>query len=74
MTPSTVTRRGGIGNLGVICCQEVKIILVVIYELSRLFEWRHTYKIFTPGLEVIKLEFNLKLKIKRNDWLLVNTC
>ena len=23
-----------------------------------------------PGLEVIKLEFILKLKIKRNDWLL----
>ena len=27
-----------------------------------------------PGLEVIKLEFILKLKIKRNDWLLVDTC
>ena len=25
-----------------------------------------------PGLEVIKLEFILKLKIKRNDWLLVH--
>ena len=24
-----------------------------------------------PGLEVIKLEFILRLKIKRNDWLLV---
>ena len=24
----------------------------------------------TPGLEVIKLEYSLKLKIKRNDWLL----
>ena len=23
-----------------------------------------------PGIEVIKLEYNLKLKIKRNDWLL----
>ena len=23
-----------------------------------------------PGLEVIKLEYSLKLKIKRNDWLL----
>ena len=28
----------------------------------------------TPGLEVIKLEFILRLKIKRNDWLLVDTC
>ena len=27
-----------------------------------------------PGLEVIKLEFILKLKIKRNDWLLSDTC
>ena len=26
------------------------------------------------SLEVIKLEFFLKLKIKRNDWLLVDTC
>ena len=26
------------------------------------------------GLEVIKLEYNLKLKIKHNDWLLVDTC
>ena len=25
-------------------------------------------------LEVIKLEFILKLKIKRNDWLLADTC
>ena len=25
------------------------------------------------GLEVIKLEFILKLKIKRNDWLLADT-
>ena len=27
-----------------------------------------------PGLKVIKLEFILKLKIKRNDWLLADTC
>ena len=27
-----------------------------------------------PGLEVIKLEYSLKLKIKRNDWLLADTC
>ena len=27
-----------------------------------------------PGLEVIKLEYNLKLKMKRNDWLLADTC
>ena len=28
----------------------------------------------SSGLEVIKLEFNFKLKIKRNDWLLADTC
>ena len=28
----------------------------------------------SSGLEVIKLEFILRLKIKRNDWLLVDTC
>ena len=27
-----------------------------------------------PGLEVIKLEFILRLKIKHNDWLLADTC
>ena len=28
----------------------------------------------TLGLEVIKLEYSLKLKIKSNDWLLADTC
>ena len=28
----------------------------------------------TPGLEVIKLEFILRLIIKRNDWLFADTC
>ena len=27
-----------------------------------------------PGPEVIKLEYSLKLKIKRNDWLIADTC
>ena len=26
------------------------------------------------GFEVIKLEYNLRRKIKRNDWLLADTC
>ena len=30
--------------------------------------------VFKPGLEVIKLEYSLKLKIKRNDWMLADTC
>ena len=35
----------------------------------------HTYLYFiTSGLEVRKLEYSLRLKIKRNDWLLVDTC
>ena len=28
----------------------------------------------STGLEIIKLEYRLKLKIKRNDWLLADTC
>ena len=28
----------------------------------------------SPGLEVIKLEYSLRLKIKRNDWLLADMC
>ena len=32
------------------------------------------YVLVYSGLEVIKLEFNLKLKIKHNDWLLADTC
>ena len=27
-----------------------------------------------PGLEVIKLEYILRLKIKRNDWLIADPC
>ena len=30
--------------------------------------------ILSPGLEVIKLEYILRLKIKCNDWLLADTC
>ena len=26
------------------------------------------------GFDVIELKYSLKLKIKRNDWLLVDTC
>ena len=28
----------------------------------------------SPGLQVIKLEYSLRLKIKRNDWLFADTC
>ena len=42
-------------------------------RLTRVAEQIHVYVINT-GLEVIKLEFILKLKIKCNDWLLADTC
>ena len=29
---------------------------------------------YGPGPEVLKLENSLELKIKRNDWLLADTC
>ena len=40
--------------------------------------WRdannYKYEKNIPGLEVIKIYFILKLKIKHNDWLLADTC
>ena len=33
-----------------------------------------TYALSRPGSEVIKLEYSLRLKIKRKDWLLADTC
>ena len=29
---------------------------------------------YSPGLAVIKLEYSIRLKIKRNDWLHADTC
>ena len=40
--------------------------IYILFQSHRL-EW-------TPGLEVIKLEYSLGLKIKRNDWLPADTC
>ena len=31
-------------------------------------------KLLSTGLEVIKFEYILKIKIKHNDWLLADTC
>ena len=42
-----------------------------------IFEFAVAYVIIIlgiSGLEVIKLEYILRLKIKRNDWLLADTC
>ena len=35
--------------------------------------WSNSLVFFIPGLEVIKLEFKIRLKIKRNDWLLASS-
>ena len=32
------------------------------------------FEIIRSGLEVIKLEYSLRLKIKLNDWLLADMC
>ena len=37
------------------------------------FDWL-VVPVWRPVLEVIKLEFILRLKIKLNDWLLAGTC
>ena len=36
--------------------------------------WPLAMLVEETGLEVIKLEFILRLKIKRNDWLIADTC
>ena len=36
--------------------------------------WYEIRDVLIPGLEVIKLEFILRHKIKRNDWLFADTC
>ena len=44
-----------------------------------MIEWIHIRGMgnvvsLSPGLKFIKLEYSLKLKIKRNDWLLADMC
>ena len=42
---------------------------------SNFFQWDSYFlPDQSPGLEVIKLEFILRLKIKRNDWLFADMC
>ena len=50
----------------------MKVISVTAKKICRLHASLVTN--LRPGLEVIKLEYSLRLKIKRNDWLLVDTC
>ena len=42
-------------------------------NLTRLTQCNLNFTSVWPGLEVIKLEFILRLKIKRNEWLLADT-
>ena len=34
----------------------------------------HIHVLVKPGLKVMKLEVNLNLKLKHNDWLVADTC
>ena len=43
-------------------------------KIKCLAQGHNTMSLVRPGLEVIKLEYILNLKIKRNDWLLADTC
>ena len=43
-------------------CPTVAFLVKLIHEMSQVMG--------KPGLEVIKLEYRLRLKINRNDWLL----
>ena len=44
-----------------------------LFELSMTANAMNT-KCINTGIEVLKLEYSLKLKIKLNDWLLADTC
>ena len=50
------------------------IIAIGSVELFNITHAQDQHAYLKPGLEVIKLEFILRLKIKHNDWLLVDTC
>ena len=57
----------------------LQISLIILPSLSELKFYLAKRDIFSfcfvgPGLEVIKLQYSLRLKIKRNDWLLADTC
>ena len=43
------------------------------YDYSKMHS-NQLEQMVSPGLEVIKREFILRLKIKHNDWLLADTC
>ena len=54
-------------------CVERYLVKCCTYIFSKMTE--RSYRMYvSSGLEVMKLEFNLKLKIKCNDWLLADTC
>ena len=60
------------------CMRAVKVLArlggcAYLFELS-MTDDAMNIKCTNTGLKVIKLEYSLKLKIKRNDWLLADTC
>ena len=52
---------GPLSNASFLDLSKIRVLVKVIVKVK-------------PGLEVIKLEYSLTLKIKRNDWLLADTC
>ena len=54
---------------GVIYINKHSLAEAIASHIHRSELWR-----VMSGLEVIKLEFILRLKIKHNDWLLADTC
>ena len=54
-------------------CYHVTISVLCIF-LAVPFVIMSAVVVAVPGLEVIKLKYSLKLKIKRIDWLLADTC
>ena len=46
----------------------------VNFEVNGTLADGYSVAVAVPSLEVIKLEFILRLKIKHNDWLLADTC
>ena len=63
-------------------CRQIAILVVggdgmrglFIVRSSTTGGGRHRLQSKHPCLEVIKLEYSLRLKIKRNDWLFADTC
>ena len=77
MSPdSCVALSRGTMGLSAVCDGGILLIILTTFGIYFKTHWRQCVVslIKTLYLEVIKLEFILKLKIKRNDWLFADTC